>query len=167
MTNLQRKKLLIKVSHTLKKRDKQMTDVNQEQGAEVVRDDNGFIVENDTLTFTTPKNTTKEGATPGEEVELGFSYRQVDSDELATRILEEKKWSLQDLVNRKLSADARSARYQSEMIKHKPITVNVSVSDIKTRMARDFQRVYASMGKNLTDEAAMKMVEDTLKENNG
>jgi hypothetical protein len=167
MTNTQRKRLLIKVSHTLKRRDKTMTDVNQEKNVEVTRDDKGFIVETDTLTFTTPKNTTMEGATPGEEKELSFTYRQVDSDELANAILEEKKWSIQELVNRKLSADARSARYQSELVKHKPITVNVSVDDIKTRMARDFQRIYASMGKNLSDEAALKMVEAQLSENNG
>ena len=170
MTKAMRDSIVRKAKRTIRLRNAgvyKMTDVNVEETAQVERDNDGFIVETDTLTFTVPKNTTKDGATAGDESELSFSYKQVDTDELAAKILEAKKWSVVDLVNRKLKADARSARYQSEMIQHKPITVNVSVGDITERMAKDFQRLYASLGKQLSMENALLMVETQLAENNG
>lgn len=164
-----RQRIINKAKRNLRMRDKLMTDVNVEETAQVERDSEGFIVETDTLTFTVPKNTTKDGATAGDESELSFSYKQVDTDELATKILEAKKWSVVDLVNRKLKADARSNRYQAEMLHHKPVTlnVNVSVAQVKERMAKDFQRLYASLGKQLSMEKALEMVEQQLSENNG
>jgi hypothetical protein len=120
-----------------------MTDVNQEDGvqAEVTRDADGFIVGNDTLTFTVPKDTVKEGAVAGAEIEKPFSYRQVDSDDLAQRIITEKKWDLQELVNRKLKADARSTAYQSELLQHKPVTTTRTPDEIKESMVRDALRL--------------------------
>lgn len=120
-----------------------MTDVNQEEGAkpEVTRDEQGFIVRNDTLTFTVPKDTVKEGASAGAEIEKPFTYREVDSDELATKIITEKGWNLQELVNRKLKADARSNAYQAELLQHKPVTTTRTSDEIKESMVRDALRL--------------------------
>lgn len=120
-----------------------MTDVNQEDGAkvEVTRDADGYIVGNDTLTFTVPKDTVKEGATAGAEIEKPFTFRQVDSEELATKIITEKKWDLQELVNRKLKADARSNAYQAELLQHKPITTTRTPEEIAETMVRDAIRM--------------------------
>jgi len=118
-----------------------MTDVNQEEGAVVERDADGYIVGNDTLTFTVPKDTVKEGAVAGAEIEKAFSFRQVDSDDLANKIITEKKWDLQELVNRKLKADARSNAYQAELLQHKPITTTRTPEEIAETMVRDAIRM--------------------------
>lgn len=120
-----------------------MTDVNQEEGAvaEVVRDDDGFIVKTDTLTFTVPKDTVKDSAKAGDEIEKSFSFREADSDELANKVIADKKWSLQELVNRKLKADARSNAYQAELLQHKPITTTRTPEEIAETMVRDAIRM--------------------------
>ena len=118
-----------------------MTDVNQEEGATVTRDADGFILGNDTLTFTVPKDTVKDGAVAGTEIEKPFNFRQVDSDDLANKIITEKKWDLQELVNRKLKADARSNAYQAELLQHKPITTTRTPEEIAETMVRDAIRM--------------------------
>lgn len=125
-----------------------MTDVNQEEGAspEVTRDADGFIVGNDTLTFTVPQDTVKEGAVAGAEIEKPFTFRIVDSDELAQKIVAEKKWDLQELVNRKLKADARSNAYQAELLQHKPVTTTRTPDEIRESMVRDALRL--GLGEN-------------------
>lgn len=123
-----------------------MTDVNVEEGAqvdavEVKRDEQGFIVREDSLTFTTPKDTVKEGAVAGAEIEKSFTYREVDSQELADKIITEKKWDLLELVNRKLKSDARSNAYQAELLQHKPVTTTRSPEEIRESMVRDAIRL--------------------------
>lgn len=118
-----------------------MTDVNQEEGAKVERDSDGLIVRSETLTFTVPKDTVKEGAVAGTEVEKPFNFREADSDELANKVIADKKWSLQELVNRKLKADARSNAYQAELLQHKPITTTRTPEEIAETMVRDAIRM--------------------------
>lgn len=139
-----------------------MTDVNVEDKVEVTRDADGYLVEQDTLTFTTPKDTAKEGATPGEELNIPFSYRQVDSEELAQKYFEEKGLSLLELVNRKLKGDARSNVYSTEANRHKVPTLNVPLEDVVDRMTKDLQRAL-----KIPYDAARKMIEDTMAQNNG
>jgi Glu-tRNA(Gln) amidotransferase subunit E-like FAD-binding protein len=138
-----------------------MTDVNVEENAEPTRDADGFIVDTDVLSFTVPKETVKEGATPGAKYDKSFTYRVCDSDELAHKIMEEKDWSVQDLVNRKLKADARSNAYQSESIAHQPVKSTVPLSEIKERLVRDFMR------SGLSESVARAQVESVLAANNG
>jgi hypothetical protein len=117
-----------------------MTDVNQENST-VERNEEGYIVGKDVLTFTVPKDTVKEGATAGAEIEKPFTFLQVDSDEQANEIIASKKWNLQELVNRKLKADARSSAYQAELLQHKPVTTTATPDEIKERMVRDAIRM--------------------------
>lgn len=118
-----------------------MTDVNQEENATAERNDKGLLVKSDTLTFTVPKDTVKEGAIAGAEIEKPFSYTEVENEEQATSVISDKKWNLVGLVNRKLKADARSSAYQAELLQHKPVTTTATPDEIKERMVRDAIRM--------------------------
>ena len=113
-----------------------MTDVNQEEGVEAVRDEKGYWVGEDKLTFTVPKNTQLEGATPGDESEHSFNYTIVETPEQAQAIMSEKEWDIVELVNRKLKADARAAVYQRELNKHKPIATTKTQAQLFEQFVR-------------------------------
>lgn len=157
-TKTNRLKVLARVKRNLRlRRGKYMTDVNQEENVQVERDADGFIVRQDSLTFTVPKDTVKEGANAGDEIEKPFSHLEVDSDELAEAMLARKKWNLQELVNRKLKADARSNAYQQELLQHKPVTSTLSPDAVRERMIKDAIRSGA------TTEQARMYVDNLLK----
>jgi hypothetical protein len=75
----------------------------------------------------------------GEKVEKTFEYQECTSDAEAQKILEEKKWSLLEMVNDTLKANARSSAYQAALLPYRPS--EVSPEDIKERMIRDFIRL--------------------------
>jgi len=162
MTEQVRKQILARAARNVRRRDKIMTDVNVEEGVTAERDSAGYLVGKDSLTFTTPKDSTLDGAVAGNQSEHEFTYTIVENDEQANKVLTDKEWNLVELVNRKLKADARAAVYQRELNRHKPITLNVPVEDVKERMAKDFMRIFASMNAPITFEQAMVKVEETL-----
>lgn len=166
MNSTIRKQILARAKRNLRKRDKLMTDVNVEENAEVTRDDKGYIVETDTLTFTTPEDSVKEDAKPGAKYDKPFTYRVVEDEEQAKALIAEKgeKWSLVELVNRKLKADARSNAYQTEVLTHKPLSSTVSVDEIKERLVKDFMR--AGEGR-ITESMARAQVDAFLSQSNG
>ena len=75
----------------------------------------------------------------GKKIEKAFEYKETENDSEATAIMAEKKWSLKDMVDEALKANARSNAYQSALLPHKPS--EVSQEDIKERMIRDYIRL--------------------------
>ena len=166
MNSTIRKQILARAKRNLRLRDRLhiMTDVNVEEYAEVTRDAEGYIVDSDVLSFTVPADTIKEDVKPGTKYDKTFSFRVVENDEQANKIMEEKGLTLLDLINRKLKADARSNAYQSEVLAHKPLSSTVPVADIKERLVRDFMR--AGEGR-ITEAMARAQVEAILSQSNG
>ena len=138
-----------------------MTDVNTEDGVTAVRDEAGYLVGEDSLTFTVPKNTQYEGATPGDESEHKFNYRIVENEEQANKVITEKEWDLVELVNRKLKGDARAAVYQRELNKHKPITTTKTPEQLRDSLIR----MYIAAG--VSRDVAVAQVDSVLSANNG
>lgn len=75
----------------------------------------------------------------GKKVEKAFDYRETENENEAQSVMTEKKWSLKDMVDEALKANARSNAYQSALLPHKPS--EVSQDDIKERMIRDYIRL--------------------------
>lgn len=75
----------------------------------------------------------------GKKVEKAFDYKETESEAEAQSVMAEKKWSLKDMVDEALKANARSNAYQSALLPHKPS--EVSAEDIKERMIRDYIRL--------------------------
>jgi hypothetical protein len=90
----------------------------------------------------------------GEKVEKSFEFRQVDNDVEANEVITEKKWSLTQMVNDNLKANARSSAYQAALLPYRPS--EVSPEDIKERMVRDYIRL------GVAEDVARKQVEALL-----
>lgn len=90
----------------------------------------------------------------GEKVEKAFDYTVCDTVEEASKVAEEKKWSLVVMVNDILKANARSNAYQAALLPYRPS--EVSPEDIKERMIRDYIRL------GISEETARKQVEALL-----
>lgn len=75
----------------------------------------------------------------GKKIEKAFEYKETESEVEAQEVMAEKKWSLKDMVDEALKANARSNAYQSALLPHKPS--EVSAEDIKERMIRDYIRL--------------------------
>lgn len=90
----------------------------------------------------------------GEKVEKAFEYSVCETDSEATNILTERKWSVKDMVNDVLKANARSNAYQAALLPYRPS--EVSPEEIRERMVRDYIRL------GLTEELARATVESVL-----
>ncbi len=75
----------------------------------------------------------------GEKVEKTFEYQVCDNVEEASSVITNKKWSVVELVNDNLKANARSNAYQAALLPYRPS--EVSPEDIKERMVRDYIRL--------------------------
>lgn len=75
----------------------------------------------------------------GTKIEKEFSYQQVENDTDVNQVLKDKQWTVADLINEALKANARSNAYQNALAPHKPS--EVSADDIKERMVRDYMRL--------------------------
>ena len=93
-------------------------------------------------------------AQAGEKIEKTFEYRQVSTEVEASEVMTEKKWSLTDMVNDNLKANARSNAYQAALLPYRPS--EVSAEDIKERMIRDYIRL------GIPEDVARKQVEALL-----
>lgn len=89
-------------------------------------------------------------ADAGKKVEKSFDYSEVETVDEANQVITDKKWSLQDLVNDTIKANARSNAYQSALLPYRPS--EVSQEDIVERMVRDYIRL------GITEENARKQV---------
>jgi len=90
----------------------------------------------------------------GEKIEKAFEYQEVENDTEATKVMEEKKFSLKDLVNDKVKQNARSNAYQAALLPYRPS--EVAPEDIKERMIRDYIRL------GIPEETARKQVDALL-----
>ena len=105
------------------------------------------------FTFKVPDDSPVESER-GKKVEKAFEYRETESDVEAQAVMTEKKWSLKDMVDEALKANARSNAYQSALLPHKPS--EVPQEDIKERMIRDYIRL------GIPENIARAQVESTL-----
>lgn len=83
-----------------------------------------------------------------------FDYKKVTDENQAVAAMRFKGWSLLDMVNEKLKANARANSYQAALAAYKPS--EVSQDDIKERMIRDYIRL------GVNEEVARKQVEALL-----
>ena len=90
----------------------------------------------------------------GEKIEKAFDYKQVENIDEANSVMTEKKWSLVDMVNDNLKANARSNAYQAALLPYRPS--EVTPEDIKERMIRDYIRL------GIPEDTARKQVEALL-----
>ena len=90
------------------------------------------------FTFKVPEDSPVESER-GKKVEKAFDYKETESEAEAQQVMTEKKWSLKEMVDETLKANARSNAYQSALLPHKPS--EVPQEDIKERMIRDYIRL--------------------------
>lgn len=95
-------------------------------------------VESDTFTFKVPADSPVE-AERGEKQTRSFKFPVCKTDEQAAAVASEKGWTLLEMVNESLKANARSAAYQAALVPHKAPTV--PPEEIVERMVRDFMRM--------------------------
>jgi hypothetical protein len=74
----------------------------------------------------------------GKKIEKPFEFQETTSDGEAQEVMTSKKWSLKEMVDEVLKANARSNAYQAALLPYKPS--EVSQDDIKERIVRDFIR---------------------------
>lgn len=75
----------------------------------------------------------------GEKIEKTFDYSQVTSETEALSVIADKKWSILQMVNDNLKANARSNAYQAALLPYRPS--EVSPEEIQERMVRDYIRL--------------------------
>ena len=90
----------------------------------------------------------------GEKVEKPFEYQVCQTEDEATKVIADKKWSVLSMVNDTLKANARSNAYQAALLPYRPS--EVSPEDIKERMIRDYIRL------GIPEDTARKQVEALL-----
>lgn len=93
-------------------------------------------------------------AQAGEKIEKAFDYKQVENESEAQAVIAEKKWSVVNMVNDVLKANARSNAYQAALLPYRPS--EVTPEEIKERMVRDYIRL------GIPEETARKQVEALL-----
>lgn len=93
-------------------------------------------------------------AQAGEKVEKPFNYQIVENDSEAQAVIAEKKWSVVNMVNDTLKANARSNAYQAALLPYRPS--EVTPEEIKERMVRDYIRL------GIPEDTARKQVEALL-----
>lgn len=110
------------------------------------------------FTFKVPEDAVIKGSgephpDASKKIEQSFDYVECENDEDVQKVMTDKKWSLIEMVNDALKANARSSAYQNALAVYKPS--EVSAEDIKARMVRDFIRL------GMTEEAAKNLVESS------
>lgn len=90
----------------------------------------------------------------GKKMEKAFDYQETTSIEEAQKVMDDKKWSLKDMVDEALKANARSNAYQAALLPYRPS--EVPAEDIKERMIRDYIRL------GISEDVARKQVESIL-----
>lgn len=126
-----------------------------EESEEVVQIE-PIVTLNDTLSYTVPKDSEHPDA--GKKVERPFDYQRVRDDEAALSVIADKKWTLTNMVNKILKANARSSAYQTAALIYNP-EKTISAEEVFDRMVRDLIRngfsetIARGVAKNAMDEA--------------
>lgn len=107
--------------------------------------------------FKVPENSGHQDA--GKQFEKEYEYSECETVEEASKVAEDKGWTLLEFVNDKLMNSARSSSYQNALAVYRPS--EVSPDEIKARMVRDFIRL------GLSEEVAKTQVDAILSANNG
>jgi hypothetical protein len=102
------------------------------------------------FTFKVPEGHPEQG----KKIEKAFDYKLCNTLDEAQNVMTEKEWSLLDMVNDTLKANARSNAYQAALLPYRPS--EVSADDIKERMIRDYIRL------GIPEDTARKQVEALL-----
>lgn len=87
------------------------------------------------FTFAVPEGHAEQG----QKKEKSFEYQEVETQEEANTVIAEKKWSVIQMVNDNLKANARSNAYQAALLPYRPS--EVSADEIQERMVRDYIRL--------------------------
>lgn len=90
----------------------------------------------------------------GQKIEKSFDYGEVNTQAEAESVIADKKWSVVDMVNETLKANARANAYQTATAAYRPSTV--SDEDIQERMVRDYIRL------GFSEDVARKTIEGLL-----
>lgn len=120
-----------------------------------------------TLKYNVPKDAPHTDA--GKETVHSFEYQRVKDDETALGVIAEKKWTLKDIVNKILKANARSSKYQVVAAIYDPEKM-LSTDEVFERMVKDFQRsgfseaIARIAAKAAMDEAAKQTAESNQTE---
>lgn len=102
------------------------------------------------FTFKVPEGHPEQG----KSIEKAFEFPEVANDSEAQAVIADKKWSIVELVNDVLKANARSNAYQAALLPYRPS--EVAPEDIKERMIRDYIRL------GVSEDMARKQVEALL-----
>lgn len=106
------------------------------------------------FSYRVPTDETNPHPDAGKKFEKPFEYPETESENEAKEVMASKKWSLKELVDELLKANARSNAYQNALLPYK--ATEVPAEDIKERMIRDYIRL------NIPEDVARKQVEATL-----
>lgn len=90
----------------------------------------------------------------GTKIEKAFEYSETESETEAQSVIADKKWTLKEMVDDTLKANARSNAYQAALLPYRPS--EVPAEDIVERMVRDYIRL------GVPEEAARKQVQAML-----
>ena len=115
--------------------------------SETMTDDNGESVEveqtepivtlSDTFSFTVPKDSDHPDA--GKKIERSFDYQRVKDDDAALSVIADKGWTLTNMVNKLLKANARSSGYQTAALIYNPEKTKTA-EEVFESMVRDLIR---------------------------
>lgn len=94
----------------------------------------------------------------GTKIEKTFEYQVCDTPAEAETVISEKKWSVLNMVNDALKANARSNAYQASLLPYRPS--EVPAEDIVERMVRDYIRL------GVSESVARQTVTNLLASNN-
>lgn len=92
-------------------------------------------------------------AQAGEKIEKAFEYPVCETEAEAQNVITEKKWSVLNMVNDTLKANARSNAYQAALLPYRPS--EVSPEEIQERMVRDYIRLGVPEATARTQVAAL------------
>lgn len=93
-------------------------------------------------------------ADAGQKIEKTFDFQECVTNDEANTVIAEKKWSVREMVNDSLKANARSNAYQAALLPYRPS--EVTPADIKERMVRDYIRL------GISEDVARKQVDSLL-----
>lgn len=113
-------------------------------------------VDTDTFTFKIPESHPSAKDAQGNRVtiEKEFTFQVVTNDEEALAVMAYKQWSLVEIINDILKANARSSAYQTALAAYQ--TSEVPAEKIRERMIKDFIRL------GMSESAATAAVDSAL-----
>lgn len=109
------------------------------------------------FSFKVPDTPNEQGVShseAGKKIEKTFEFLETENEQEALTVIADKKWSVKELVDENLKANARSSAYQTALAVYIPS--KVSPEDIRERMIRDYVRL------GFSEDVARKTVDAAL-----